>query len=87
MLYSFSGEVQVPLNSIDLAGPVDEWKDLAPLDDGSDQYLVRNYLLKNIIFSTFSCRFLNPNHFFSNLNYNCSNVSDLRNLQGPAGTS
>jgi len=32
-------EIQVPLNSIDLAGPVDEWKDLAPLDDGSDQYL------------------------------------------------
>merc|ERR1739846_139996 len=32
-------EIQVPLNSIDLAGPVDEWKDLAPLDDGSNQYL------------------------------------------------
>merc|ERR1712051_501285 len=32
-------EIQVPLNSVDLAGPVDEWKDLAPLDDGSDQYL------------------------------------------------
>ena len=43
VLFLFSGEIQVPLNSIDLAGPVDEWKDLAPLDDGSDQYLVRNY--------------------------------------------
>ena len=43
VLFFFSGEIQVPLNSIDLAGPVDEWKDLAPLDDGSDQYLVRNY--------------------------------------------
>merc|ERR1711936_1183492 len=32
-------EVQLPLNSIDLAGPVEEWKDLAPLDDGSNQYL------------------------------------------------
>ena len=50
-LFLFSGEIQVPLNSIDLAGPVDEWKDLAPLDDGSDQYLVRNYL--NHLFSTF----------------------------------
>ena len=60
--FCFSGEIQVPLNSIDLAGPVDEWKDLAPLDDGSDQYLVRNYLNQN--FSNFSCRFLNPNDFF-----------------------
>ena len=33
-----------------------------------------------IIFSNFSCRFLNPN-IFSNLNYNCSNLLDLRNLQ------
>ena len=30
--------------------------------------------------SNFSCRFLNPNNF-SNLNYNCSNLLDLRNLQ------
>ena len=28
--------------------------------------------------SNFSCRFLNPN-YFSNLNYNCSNLLDLRN--------
>merc|ERR1712141_756593 len=32
-------EIQLPLNSIDLAGPVEEWKDLAAVDDGSDQYL------------------------------------------------
>mgnify|MGYP007045256213 CR=1 FL=1 len=30
-------------------------------------------------FSNFSCMFLNPN-IFSNLNSNCSNLSDLRNL-------
>ena len=33
-----------------------------------------------IIFSNFSCMFLNP-IFFSNLNYNCSNLFDMRNLQ------
>lgn len=32
-------EFQLPLNSIDLAGPVEEWRDLAPVDDGSNQYL------------------------------------------------
>jgi len=32
-------ELQLPLNSVDLAGPVEEWKDLAPVDDGSNQYL------------------------------------------------
>merc|ERR1719211_835895 len=32
-------EFQLPLNSVDLAGPVQEWKDLAPVDDGSNQYL------------------------------------------------
>merc|ERR1719245_579586 len=32
-------ELQVPLNSVDLAGPIQEWKDLAPVDDGSNQYL------------------------------------------------
>ena len=31
-------------------------------------------------FSNFSCMFLNPN-IFSNLNSNCSNLLDLRNLQ------
>ena len=31
-------------------------------------------------FSNFSCLFLNPNHFF-NLNSNCSNLLDTRNLQ------
>ena len=29
----------------------------------------------------FSCMFLNPNIFFSNLNSNCSNLSDMTNLQ------
>ena len=29
----------MPLNSVDLAGPVEEWKDLAAVDDGSNQYL------------------------------------------------
>ena len=24
---------------MDLAGPIEEWKDLAPVDDGSNQYL------------------------------------------------
>ena len=33
-----------------------------------------------IIFSNFSCMFLNPNNFFS-LNSNCSNLLDLRNLK------
>ena len=33
----------------------------------------------NIVFSNFSCMFLNPDIFF-NLNYNCSNLLDLRNL-------
>ena len=35
----FVGEYQLPLNSVDLAGPVEEWKDLAAVDDGSNQYL------------------------------------------------
>lgn len=35
----FSGECQLPLNSVDLAGPVEEWKDLCPVDDGTGQYL------------------------------------------------
>ena len=39
MNFSISGELQLPLNSVDLAGPVEEWKDLAPVDDGSNQYL------------------------------------------------
>merc|ERR1712165_369174 len=34
-----TGEFQLPLNSVDLAGPIEEWKDLAPVDDGSNQYL------------------------------------------------
>lgn len=34
-----TGEYQLPLNSVDLAGPIEEWKDLAPVDDGSNQYL------------------------------------------------
>ena len=32
------------------------------------------------VFSNFSCRFLNPNNFY-NLNLNCSDILDLRNLQ------
>lgn len=32
-------EIQIPLNSVDLAGPIEEWKDLLPVDDGSNQYL------------------------------------------------
>ena len=31
-------------------------------------------------FSNFSCMFLNPN-IFSNLNYDCSDLLDMRNLQ------
>ena len=38
-LYTLLGEYQLPLNSVDLAGPVEEWKDLAGVDDGSGQYL------------------------------------------------
>lgn len=34
-----TGEFQLPLNSVDLAGPVEEWKDLVAVDDGSNQYL------------------------------------------------
>ena len=34
----------------------------------------------SLFFFNFSCRFLNPNYFFSNLNYNCLNVLDLRHL-------
>ena len=37
--FFFIGEYQLPLNSVDLAGPVEEWKDLAAVDDGSNQYL------------------------------------------------
>ena len=37
-------------------------------------------LNKKLVFSNFSCMFLNPN-IFSNLDYNCSNLLDLRNLQ------
>ena len=36
--------------------------------------------IQNKTFSTFSCMFLNPN-IFSNLNSNCSNLYDVRNLQ------
>lgn len=32
-------EIQIPLNSVDLAGPIEEWRDLLPVDDGSNQYL------------------------------------------------
>merc|ERR1719412_2917132 len=32
-------EFQLPRNQVDLAGPIEEWKDLAPVDDGSNQYL------------------------------------------------
>ena len=38
-MFFFIGEYQLPLNSVDLAGPVEEWKDLAAVDDGSNQYL------------------------------------------------
>ena len=37
-------------------------------------------LPRQFIFSNFSCMFLNPNNF-SNLNLNCSNLLNLRNLQ------
>ena len=33
------------------------------------------------VFSNFSCMFLNPNVVVFNLNYNCSNLLDMRNLQ------
>ena len=36
---------------------------------------------QTIHFSNFSCMFLNPNIFFSNLNSNCSNLLAMRNLQ------
>ena len=36
---------------------------------------------KENLFSKFSCMFLNPNHFFSNLKSNCSNLYDMGNLQ------
>ena len=38
-------------------------------------------MCKILFFSNFSCMFLNPNSF-SNLNSNCSNLVDMRNLQG-----
>ena len=38
-LFCYLGEFQLPLNSVDLAGPIEEWRDLAPVDDGSNQYL------------------------------------------------
>ena len=34
------------------------------------------------LFSNFSCMFVNPN-FFPNLNSNCSNLLNMRNLQEP----
>ena len=39
-----------------------------------------NFFYKQRIFSNFSCMFLNPNNF-SNLNFNCPNLSSLRNPQ------
>ena len=33
-----------------------------------------------VFFSNFSCMFLNPNNFF-HMNYHCSNLLDMRNLQ------
>ena len=42
-------------------------------------FVIRTWVVK--LFSNFSCRFLNPNIFFSNLNFNSSNLSSLRNLQ------
>ena len=38
-------------------------------------------IIVKIEFSNFSCMFLNPIFFFLNLNSNCSNLLDLRNLQ------
>ena len=43
-----------------------------------DQDLLNQTFLK--LFSNFSCMFLNPNNF-SNFNFNCSNLLDMRNLQ------
>ena len=40
----------------------------------------QKYFSNQRFFSNFSCMFLNPNNF-SNLNSNCSNLLDLRNLQ------
>ena len=41
LFFSFCslGEFQLPLNSVDLAGPIEEWRELAAVDDGSNQYL------------------------------------------------
>ena len=44
-------------------------------------FWVVNCYQKNIFFSNFCCMFLNSNIFFPNLNYNCSNLLDMRNLQ------
>ena len=38
-------------------------------------------ILKQNTISNFSCMFLNPNNFFQNLNYNFSNLFNVRNLQ------
>ena len=46
-----------------------------------DQQMIHHWWFHwKTFFSNFSCRFLNPN-IFPNLNYNCSNILDLRNLQ------
>ena len=37
------------------------------------------HLCKYIVFSNFSCMFLNPNNF-SNLNFDCLNLLYLKNL-------
>ena len=39
------------------------------------------FFLRHKTFSNFPYMFLNPNIFFSNLRYNCSNLLDMRNLQ------
>ena len=50
-------------------------------EDGDTVDEVRWILLfLDLLFSNFSCRFLNLK-YFSNLNVNCYNVLDLRNLQ------
>ena len=57
------------------------------LDNFDKSTSVNGKVLYNInkvwekVFSNFSCMFLNPNSFFFNLNSNCSNLVNMRNLQ------
>ena len=65
-----------------LEPPVEEMEsnDKEAVDDGFESFDSEDFEDAGQVFSNFSCMFLNPK-IFSNLNSNCSNSLDRRNLQ------